>query len=54
MDIIALVAERKIEEAIENGLFDALPAYGPIDCSLQGEAFVTKWFTEKFGREAAS
>ena len=47
MDIVTLVAERKIEEAIENGLFDNLPAYGPIDCSLHGEAFVAKWFREK-------
>jgi hypothetical protein len=51
MDIIALVAEHKIQEAAENGLFDNLPPYGPIDCSLHGEAFVTKWFREKWPRE---
>jgi hypothetical protein len=53
MDIVAFVAQRKIEEAIENGLFDNLPSYGPIDCSLQGEAFLTKWFREKIAREEA-
>lgn len=43
VDIVALIAERKIEEAIENGLFDNLPAYGAIDCSLRGEAFLAYW-----------
>jgi len=42
VDVISLVAERKIEEAIENGLFDNLPRRGRIDCSLHGEAFVVK------------
>jgi Domain of unknown function (DUF1992) len=51
MDVIALVAERKIEEAAENGLFDNLPQYGPIDCSLHGAAFVAKWFREKWLHE---
>lgn len=51
MDVVALVAERKIEEAIENGLFDNLPSHGPIDCSLRGEAFIAKWFREKVARE---
>jgi hypothetical protein len=51
MDIAAIVAERKIEEAIADGLFDNLPARGRIDCSLHGEAFVTKWFREKIARE---
>lgn len=51
MDVIALVAERKIEEAVGNGLFDNLPPYGPIDCSLQGEAFLAKWFREKCQHE---
>jgi hypothetical protein len=47
MDIITFVAERKIEEAIEDGFFNNLPAYGPIDCSLHGEAFIVKWFRKK-------
>jgi hypothetical protein len=51
LDILALVAERKIEEAIEKGYFDRLPACGPIDCSLHGEAFIAKWFREKLARE---
>jgi len=51
VDIVALVAERKIEEAIADGLFDGLPSRGRIDCSLHGEAFIAKWFREKFARE---
>ena len=51
MDIVSLVARRKIEASIEEGLFDNLPAYGPIDCSLHGEAFVTKWFRKQILRE---
>ena len=51
MDIVAAVAERKIKEAMENGSFDNLPPYGPIDCSLHGEAFIAKWFREKYVRE---
>jgi len=47
MDVVTLVAERKIREAIESGLFDNLPSHGPIDCSLRGEAFIAKWFREK-------
>jgi|GEM_PF-4671749 len=44
MDIVQLVAERKIECAIEDGIFDGLPARGEIDCSLRGESFLTWWF----------
>lgn len=51
VDVIALVAERKIEEAIEAGLFDGLPPRGRIDCSRQGEAFVAQWWRDKIARE---
>lgn len=51
MDIIVLVAERKIEEAMEHGEFDALPPMGRIDCSLHGERFIAKWFRDKFHHE---
>jgi len=53
MDIIEFVAERKILEAIEDGLFDDLPQLGRIDCSLRGEAFITKWFRQKIALEEA-
>ncbi|MBV8331362.1 MAG: DUF1992 domain-containing protein [Candidatus Eremiobacteraeota bacterium] len=53
MDIVALVAERKIEEAIADGLFDGLPSRGRIDCSLHGEAFIAKWFRENMARDEA-
>ena len=53
MDVIALVAERKIQEAIEDGFFDNLLPYGRIDCSLQGDAFKLKWWREKIAREEA-
>ena len=48
MDIVSFVAERKIEEAMENGAFDGLPPRGFIECSLHGEAFFVKWFRERF------
>jgi hypothetical protein len=51
MDIVALVAERRIEEAIDDGLFDGLPERGRIDCTLHGEAFIVKWFREKLEKE---
>lgn len=51
MDIVAIVAERKIQEAIEEGLFDDLPPRGRIDCSLQGAAFIAIWWREKIARE---
>lgn len=47
MEIVALLAERRIEEAIEDGFFDGLPECGRIDCSLHGEAFVAKWWRER-------
>ena len=51
MDIVGFIAERKIEEALENGYFNGLPAFGRIDCSLSGELFVAKWWREKIIRE---
>ena len=45
------VAERKIAEAIEDGLFDHLPACGRIDCSLHGGAFFAAWWREKIARD---
>lgn len=48
MDLVAFIAERKIEEAMGNGAFDSLPPRGFIDCSLQGEAFLAKWFRDRF------
>ncbi|HEV3155661.1 MAG TPA: hypothetical protein VGZ02_17785 [Candidatus Baltobacteraceae bacterium] len=48
MDIVAFIAERKIEAAIEDGAFDELPPKGYIDCSLHGEAFIAQWFRERF------
>jgi hypothetical protein len=53
MDIIEFVAERKILEAIDEGLFDDLPRVGRIDCSLRGEAFIARWWREKIAREEA-
>ena len=53
-EIIALVAERKIEDAIERGLFDNLPKRGRIDCTLQGDAFLTEWWRRLLRRGAAS
>jgi hypothetical protein len=51
VDAVRLIAERKIEEAIEEGAFKHLPAFGRIDCSLQGEAFFAHWWREKLERE---
>lgn len=51
MDIVALVAERKIEEAMKDGAFDALTPMGSIDCSLHGERFIAKWFRNKYIHE---
>ena len=52
MEIVVFIAERKIEEALENGLFANLPSRDRIDCSLSGEAFVAKWWREKVARDA--
>jgi hypothetical protein len=49
MDIVQLVAQHKIESAIEDGLFDNLPACGEIDCSLRGESFLMWWFRMHYG-----
>jgi hypothetical protein len=54
MDVIALVAERKICEAMEAGQFDNLPVLGRIDCSLQGDAFLAKWWREKIAALAVN
>lgn len=48
MDIVEFIAVRKIQEAIESGLFDDLPPRGSIDCSLHGEVFFAKWFRERY------
>jgi len=53
MDIIELVATRKIEEAIARGEFDGLPQCGWIDCSIHGEAFIVQWWREKVRRDEA-
>ncbi|MBV8282538.1 MAG: DUF1992 domain-containing protein [Candidatus Eremiobacteraeota bacterium] len=50
-DIVALVAERKVAQAIGDGLFDNLPQRGWIDCSLHGDAFLALWWREKMARE---
>lgn len=49
---VRLVAERKIETAIEDGAFEDLPKRGQIDCSLSGERLFTKWWREKIERDA--
>jgi hypothetical protein len=53
MDIAELVARHKIEQAIEDGLFDGLPQCGRIDCSLRGESFLSWWFRTHYGVAAA-
>lgn len=50
MDVIAIVAEHKIERAIEDGAFDALPPRGRIVCSKHGESFYVEWWREKLSR----
>jgi hypothetical protein len=52
MDLIQFVAERRIENALESGMFDGLPASGEIDCSLHGEAFFAWWFRTHYGSQA--
>ena len=51
MDPVQIIALRKIEEAQQNGVFDNLPRYERIDCSLHGELFVAKWWRQKIERE---
>lgn len=48
MDIVAIIAERKIEEGLQNGAFDMLPPVGRIDCSRHGEMFFAWWFRERY------
>lgn len=48
MDIVEFIAVRKIQEAIQSGLFDDLPPRDFIDCSMHGEAFFAKWFRERY------
>jgi hypothetical protein len=52
MDAIRIIAENKIEEALEDSLFDNLPRRGYIDCSLSGERFFREWFAKKLERES--
>ena len=51
MDPVQIIALHKIEAAIEDGAFEDLPRYERIDCSLQGEFFVAKWWREKIRRD---
>lgn len=51
MDIVAFIAERKIEEGLQSGAFDLLPQCGRIDCSLHGEMFFAWWFRQRYSGE---
>jgi hypothetical protein len=51
MDIIEFVAMRRIEEAIERGDFEGLPARGWIHYSVHGETFFATWWRDKIARE---
>ena len=53
-DIIAIVAERKIQTALDEGVFEGLSAHGRIDCSQQGERFFARWWREKIAREESA
>ncbi len=48
MDIVAIIAERKIEEGLRTGAFDLLPQRGRIECSLHGEMYVAWWFRDRY------
>ena len=53
MDIVAIIAERKIEEGLQAGAFGGLPRRGRIDCSVHGEMFFAWWFRDRYaGRES--
>lgn len=52
MDIVQMVAEHKVQTAIEAGLFEALPERGEIDCALRGESFLIWWFRMHYGSGA--
>jgi hypothetical protein len=54
MDPAQIVAEHKIASAMEIGLFEGLPACGPIECSVHGEAFFAWWFRTRYGNAAAA
>jgi hypothetical protein len=51
MDIVAVIAERKIQEGLQSGAFDMLPQRGRIDCSLHGEMFFMWWFRERYATD---
>ena len=53
MDPAHIVAERKINNALEAGLFENLPAYGLIECSLHGEEFLGWWFRTHYGSDGS-
>jgi hypothetical protein len=44
---IRLIAENRIEDAIADGLFEGLPKFGEIDCSVSGERFFAEWFAKR-------
>jgi hypothetical protein len=48
MDIVAIIAERKIEDGLQSGAFNALPERGRIDCSVHGEMFFAWWFRARY------
>jgi len=48
MDIVAMIAERKIDEGMQSGAFAMLPQRGRIDCSLHGEMFFAWWFRDRY------
>jgi hypothetical protein len=52
MDIVQLVAEHKVQTAIEDGLFENLAVRGEIDCTLRGESFLLWWFRMHYGATA--
>lgn len=47
-----MVAEHKVQTAIEAGLFEALPERGEVDCALRGESFLIWWFRMHYGSGA--
>ena len=51
LDAIAIVAEHKLQTAIEDGLFDRLPVCGRIECTTHGERFFVRWWRDKIARE---
>jgi hypothetical protein len=53
MDPAHIVAERKINAALDAGLFEHLPVHGRIECSLHGEEFLAWWFRMHYGSEGS-